>query len=232
MKNSIQYLNLIVAFISIFFFACQKKDSQITQSKHASIISSKIDVGVGLGNGGLKPNYCKDCGESEDSYYKCNFSKDDCVSMIDEEGYEICPATIINEFSNKKNLDYVVDIDLAYLIRDSFLMKSELGQTYHTYYYHLGKVAYDNNMININTIHNFYQIYTQTINAIDIIYNGSQNSIPFPNTYKNDILNLIDNFRANTLNKETQLILNNIETDIREFSGLTKYQVLHKLKLQ
>jgi hypothetical protein len=111
-------------------------------------------------------------------------------------------------------------------------MKSELGQTYHTYYYHLGKVAYDNNMININTIHNFYQIYTQTINAIDIIYNGSQNSIPFPNTYKNDILNLIDNFRANTLNKETQLILNNIETDIREFSGLTKYQVLHKLKLQ
>jgi hypothetical protein len=232
MKKPIQYLNFIVVFISIILFACEKKDYQKPQPKHATIISSRIDIRGGLGNEGLKPNYCKDCGDSEDPYFKCNFSKDDCVSMIDEEGYETCLATIINEFSNKKNLDYIVDLDLAYLIRDSFLMKSELGQTYHTYYYHLGKVAYDNNLININTIHNFYQIYTQTINAIDLIYNGSQNSIPFPNTYKNDILNLIDNFRANTLNKETQLILNNIETDIKEFSGLTKYQVLHKLKLQ
>jgi hypothetical protein len=152
--------------------------------------------------------------------------------MIDEDGYEVCPAKTLNSLSNNNNFDYIIDLDLAYKIRDSFLMKSELGQKYHTYYYHLGKVAYDNNMININTIDNFYHFYSQTINAIDIIYNGNQNSIPFSNSYKIEVLNLINNYRSYQLNNDTKLILDNIETDITEFTGLTKSQVLHKLNLQ
>jgi hypothetical protein len=231
MKKSIFKHPITFIFISITFFACEQKDLSLPQTKHATLISPKIDI-KGGNNGNLKPNYCKNCGESEDPYYKCNFSNDDCVSMIDEDGYEVCPAKTLNSLSNNNNFDYIIDLDLAYKIRDSFLMKSELGQKYHTYYYHLGKVAYDNNMININTIDNFYHFYSQTINAIDIIYNGNQNSIPFSNSYKIEVLNLINNYRSYQLNNDTKLILDNIETDINEFTGLTKSQVLHKLNLQ
>jgi hypothetical protein len=227
MKKSIQYLNLIVVFISIILFACEKKDNQKPQPKHATILSSRIDIG-GLGDGGLRPNYCKGCNYSDDPMFSCNIYKN-CDVSLDDDGDGTCGISNINDISNNYNLDFSIDINLAYSIRDSFLMKSELGQTYHTYYYHLSKIAFDNNIINLNSISNYYQLYNQTLDAIEIIYNGNPNSIPFTNNYKNNALSLINDFRRYNINSETQLILNNIESDLNEFSNIPKYQVLQKL---
>ena len=94
MKNSIIKHPIIIIFISITFFACEEKDLNLPQTKHATLISPKIDIKGN--NGNLKPNYCKNCGESEDPYYKCNFSNDDCVTMIDEDGYEVWKKAIAN----------------------------------------------------------------------------------------------------------------------------------------
>jgi len=45
-------------------------------------------------------------------------------------------------------------------------------------------------------------------------------------------LSIENNFRSYNLTNETEVILNNIESDINEYSNIPKYEVLNKLNIQ
>jgi hypothetical protein len=223
-------LTIAAIFISVFTVltiqSCNKNDNS-DKINVKNVKDNNNQTMVPSIGGGTDKNYCLGCGQNSNWQYVCNQPTGLCLVLQEDD--PICYIVAMDEVIEEYSLGHELDFQLCYDIRDSFLMKSELGQMYHTYYYRLGQIALDNNMINLSTVGSYYLFYTQLTEALDVLFYGSSNEVPFDNNFKVAAMSFVNDYRALSLSQSDIDMLDKIENDLDTFTGMTKQNILSTL---
>jgi hypothetical protein len=191
--------------------ACNK--SKFSEVSIFKLISSRFETLEDFSP--ANRNYCKGCGYSNMDTHGC--VGNDCLNVksgcmvefaIDLDSSKI--ATEAHQFDKR---------DGFHEIRDSFLLKSTLGQWYITYYYELGKVAMDNNMITTSNVVDYLNFATMLVDVVETVRNGSVSSIPIDNSFRDKALGFVSDFRNNTSDTIVLGYLDEIESDLYYFAN-------------
>ncbi|MBL7705955.1 MAG: hypothetical protein JNM21_10475 [Taibaiella sp.] len=163
-------------------------------------------------HGGLS-NYCKGCGTSNIDAYGCQGN--DCVNI--RSGCMVEFSLDLDSLHEVSSAHEANAGDQFHELRDSFLLKTNIGQWYITYYYELGKIASDNNMINAGNCVDYLLFAMDIMNIANEIRNGSPTSIPIDDPMKDKALSFLNDFRANITDPIVLGYLDDIEQDLNFF---------------
>ena len=113
-----------------------------------------------------------------------------------------------------------------YVLRDSFLINSTMGQWYITYYYELSRIAVENNMINASTYLDYLQFGVDLLAVINKIRNGDPTNIPVDEDMKSKAEMFLADFRSHTTDTLIIQYLDNIQGDLDYFTGKDAAHIL------
>ncbi|MBR9847414.1 MAG: hypothetical protein GYB35_15495 [Algicola sp.] len=203
-----QILNLTFLFTLLSIISCSQNE---TSPKKGTFDFSSITR--------PEPNYCKGCGNSQIAEDKCI----DGVCM--EESLGICPEDETEAVADAANVTYDLSEPLAYEIRDSFMINSNKGQEYITYFYEVGSYIYNNNLIDATNIVDFlafaHMIYDQT----DVLRNGSSTDIVVNSAFRTEALLWTGLVTSSSPPPYIANMITTIEADLVVLENKTKSQV-------
>lgn len=157
----------------------------------------------------IEKNYCKGCGSAYDEHFYCSHR-----SCMDDGG---CPKDCTDDLDNQRTaaVKQQEKIDM-YDLRDNYLINSEKGQWYISYYYELGAIAVDNNLINASTFSDYANFGADLLAAANLIRFGTGTEIPIDNTLYNTAMGFVQTFRLNTTDAVILGYLDIIEADLND----------------
>lgn len=163
-------------------------------------------------------NYCKGCGTSSNNTFHCQGR--DCIPNDD------CSETEALSYVSDITTQQLNDKNAMYVLRDSFLINSTMGQWYITYYYELSRIAIENNMINASTYLDYLQFGVDLLAAINKIRNGDPTNIPVDEDMKSKAEMFLADFRFHTTDTLIIQYLDNIQGDLDYFTGKDAAHIL------
>jgi len=78
--------------------------------------------------------------------------------------------------------------------------------------------------------YNNYQLANELVECAEILQYGSNSEIPISAELVEHASNLIEIYRAISINEEYQEILDKIENDLETFEGLTRLEILNEIE--
>lgn len=111
----------------------------------------------------------------------------------------------------------LLNLQRAYDFRDNFLSQTVLGKKYIRYHYKIAEYPNETSIIQSN----FTQCYDFALDLYeiaDILENGSDSTIVFDNTFRQNALGMLNLYRSEpNLNSEIRIVLDSIELDLSRF---------------
>lgn len=214
----------ILAAMILGVVACNDREVSTTNSQ----INEEIPTAPPVFNGGIgdpDPNFCEGCGESDFPADECYGNT--CMEVpIDGEG---CPVTEINSMSQELGLDSELNSMIAYDYRDNFMISTRKGQQYISHYSEIGHFMHDNHIMTTTNVVDFLNFGVEVYSKVDLLRNGSDNSVIVTSEFKFTALNFINLIRENAPPQYLSNRLDMIEHDLDLFEGMTRLEVLSYL---
>ncbi len=161
-------------------------------------------------------NYCQDCGYSPDSRFYCA-GYQNCKEKNTPDPEPDCPEEKAIQYAQTAGVPVGSILNDSYEVRDSLLAVTQGGQWYITYYYAIGKVANDNNLITASNYSTYLQFAQDLIVISNQVRFGSATTVPVGSGFKNQAQSFINQYRALTTNSRTLGYLQAIENDLNKF---------------
>jgi len=206
MKKVLVVFLTVLTFVSMLtiWVACSK----VSNNPVVQLLSAKYEM-----EHYSPSNYCKGCGSSNVSSYGCQGN--DCIDV--RNGCMVEFALDLDSLNEASSAHEANTGDNFHELRDSFLLKTNIGQWYITYYYELGKIASDNNMIHAGNCVDYLLFAMDIMNIANEIRNGAPTSIPIDDPMKDKAIAFLNDFRSNTSDPTVIGYLDDIEEDLNFF---------------
>lgn len=197
--------------------ACNEREIQRTNPSEADVIES-----APIPDYDDKPlkNFCKGCGVS-------NIAADGCHGADCRE--DICEMARVEDIASDANVPFDLSFNEAHEIRDSFLINSLKGQDYISHFYEFGGFLVDNNLINSSNIVDFISFGHEVYDAVDVVRNGSENSIVVNAQLKSTCLSYINLIRSHNPPQYITTRLDMVADDLDLFEGQPRSFILSHL---
>ncbi len=229
-KTNFMKNNLKITFIICFLlFGCKRdeaKSSHTSQANHPVTYGDGAGIppvggGGGGGGGGTDPNYCEGCGSST--------VETDCCSAEVGGGETcadcVCGSIMINDMATYYHAGDQIDLTVAYMMRDSFLINFLKGQQYISYYGYISQVMINNSSINAGNVVAHLSFLSDISAASHTLMYGAPTAVPFSSGLLSDALAMTAYYRLVDTSVFFDGILDTIDADMIAVTGLTNAQI-------
>ncbi len=120
----------------------------------------------------------------------------------------------------------VFELDDIRDIRDNYMVKTKRGREYVDYYDKMTQVSQAFNVITLSNAYEHLIVAQELMGVMKTLVSGKKSEIVIDNEAKEKYLELINDYRKVTKNKEFQSMLNIFESDIKNLTSKSKESVM------
>ncbi len=124
----------------------------------------------------------------------------------------------------------IFELDNIRNIRDNYMVKTEKGKEYIDYYDKMTQVSQAFDVINVSNVYEHLIVAQELMGVMKTLVSGKKNEIVIDNEAKDNYLELINDYRKVTKNKEFQSMLNMFETDVKNLTSKNKESVMNYIQ--
>lgn len=155
----------------------------------------------------------------------CNGSADPDVGCS-----SVAIANAVSNGSARVSSNADIRLSKAYAFRDGFLAKSVKGRLYTDYYYKISRLGALKKAINLNTIQDHADFAIEVHKVANLLQNGANLDIPITASFHKKASEMINYYKSLSKNLEYIRILNQIQSDLNQYKGKSRNEILSTIK--